>query len=352
MKKQGKDKFLQNGHFGVSVVVPMYNEEQNVSSTLSRIAAAFRAVGGDWEVIAVDDGSTDRTALSVLSFAEEEPRVRLVSYFPNRGRGWALRQGFAAANKEIIITADADLSYSEEYLLAMAQILQAHPEVDIVVASPYTKGGGVENVPFWRLMISRLGNKILGFAMKRGLATVTGMVRGYRRKVLEALELESEGKEIHLEILSRALGMGYRVLEMPAVLKARKLGKSKFKFTATAVSHILFSFHEKPVLLFGAVGLFLVLLSFGGAGYIFHLWREGDLNPTRPLVTLTVLAFLAGLATLFFGFLGTQLVHLKREIYRIQKTAKETFMKIEELSGGREQFDFQVRPEKKKKEKV
>jgi len=343
---------LQKQLYGVSVVVPMYNEEANVSTTLARISTAFRAVGGDWEVIAVDDGSTDRTALSVLSFAEEEPRVRLVSYFPNRGRGWALRQGFAASNKEILITADADLSYSEEYLLAMAQILQAHPEVDIVVASPYTKGGGVENVPFWRLWISKLGNRILGFAMKRGLATVTGMVRGYRRKVLEVLELESEGKEIHLEILSRALGMGYRVVEMPAVLKARKFGKSKFKFTATAVSHILFSFHEKPVLLFGAVGLFLVLLSFGGAGYIFHLWRGGDLNPTRPLVTLTVLAFLAGLATLFFGFLGTQLVHLKREIYRIQKTVKETFAKIEELSGGRERFDFQVRLEKRKKEKV
>ncbi|MCI0596071.1 MAG: glycosyltransferase [candidate division Zixibacteria bacterium] len=351
MKKR-QDNSLQKHLYGVSVVVPMYNEEQNVSSTLSRIAAAFRAIGGDWEIIAVDDGSTDRTALSVLSFAEKEPRVRLVSYFPNRGRGWALRQGFAASTKEIIITADADLSYSEEYLLAMAQILQAHPEVDIVVASPYTKGGGVENVPFWRLFISKLGNKILGFAMKRGLATVTGMVRGYRRKVLEALELESEGKEIHLEILARALGMGYRVLEMPAVLKARKLGKSKFKFTATAASHILFSFHEKPVLLFGAVGLFLVFLSFGGAGYIWYLWQKGNLNPTRPLVTLTVLAFLAGLATLFFGFLGTQLVHLKREIYRIQKTAKETIMKLEELSGGKERLDFQVRVEKRKREKV
>jgi len=352
MKKRHDNRSLQKQLYGVSVVVPMYNEEQNVSSTLSRIAAAFRAIGGDWEIVAVDDGSTDRTALSVLSFAEQEPRVRLVSYFPNRGRGWALRQGFAASTKEIIITADADLSYSEEYLLAMAQILQAHPEVDIVVASPYTKGGGVENVPFWRLFISKLGNKILGFAMKRGLATVTGMVRGYRRKVLEALELEAEGKEIHLEILARALGMGYRVVEMPAVLKARKLGKSKFKFTATAVSHILFSFHEKPVLLFGAVGLFLVLLSFGGAGYIWYLWQTGNLNPTRPLVTLTVLAFLAGLATLFFGFLGTQLVHLKREIYRIQKTAKETMMKLEELAGGKERLDFQLRVEKRKRERV
>ena len=140
--------------------------------------------------------------------------------------------------------------------------------------------------------------------------------------------------------------------EMPAVLKARKFGKSKFKFTATAISHILFSFHEKPVLLFGAVGLFLVLLSFGGAGFIWHLWREGNLNPTRPLVTLTVLGFLAGLATLFFGFLGTQLVHLKREIYRIQKTTKETILKLEELSGGRGQLDFQVRAEKRKREKV
>lgn len=350
MKKQAQ-KYLRNELFGVSVIVPMYNEEANVSTTLSRISSAFRMLGGDWEIVVVDDGSTDRTALSVMSFAEQEPCVRLISYFPNRGRGWALRQGFEASKKEIIITADADLSYSEEYLLAMAQILQAHPEVDIVVASPYTQGGAVENVPFFRLWISKLGNKILGFALKRGLATVTGMVRGYRRKVLETLELESEGKEIHLEILSRALGMGYRVVEMPAVLKARRLGKSKFKFTATALSHILFSFHEKPVLLFGIVGLVLMLLSFVGAGYILYLWKAGTLNPTRPLVTLTVMSFLSGLATLFFGFLGTQLVHLKREIYRLEKTTKETFLKLEGISGGPE-FAFDVKPANKKKENV
>lgn len=351
MKTKSPDRPPRSELYGASVIIPMYNEEANVSATLSKVASAFRAVGGDWEIIVVDDGSTDRTALSVLSFAEQEPRVRLVSYFPNRGRGWALRQGFAAAAKEIIITADADLSYSEEYLLAMAQILQAHPEFDIVVASPYTKGGGVENVPYLRLLISKLGNKILGFAMKRGLATVTGMVRAYRRKVLEALELESEGKEIHLEILSRALGMGYRVFEMPAVLRARRFGKSKFKFTATALSHILFSFHEKPVLLFGGVGLALVLFSFAGAGYIFHLWREGHLNPTRPLVTLTALSFLAGLGTLFFGFLGTQLVHLKRELYRLEKTARECYLKLEEIKGGAQEFEFEIKNLKRKRAK-
>lgn len=352
MKKRTDNRLLEKQLYGASVIIPMYNEEQNVSTTLSKVAAAFRAVGGDWEIIVVDDGSTDRTALSVLSFAEQEPGVRLVSYFPNRGRGWALRQGFAAAAKEIIITADADLSYSEEYLLAMAQILQAHPEFDIVVASPYTKGGGVENVPYIRLLISKLGNKILGFAMKRGLATVTGMVRAYRRKVLAALELESEGKEIHLEILSRALGMGYRVYEMPAILRARKFGKSKFKFTATALSHILFSFHEKPVLLFGGVGLALVLFSFIGAGYIAYLWQSGNLNPTRPFVTLTVLSFLAGLGALFFGFLGTQMVHLKREIYRLEKTARETYLKLEEMTGEAQEFEFEIKNVRRKKAKV
>jgi len=138
---------------------------------------------------------------------------------------------------------------------------------------------------------------------------------------------------------------------MPAVLKARRFGKSKFKFTATAASHILFSFHEKPVLLFGVVGLVLVALSLCGAGYIFYLWKAGTLNPTRPLMTLTVMAFLAGLATLFFGFLGTQLVHLKREIYRLEKTTKETFFKLEEMAGS-ERSDFEFKVVKKKKDKV
>lgn len=306
----------------VSVVVPMHNESANLPVTLARIAQALRLSGKSWEIIAVNDGSTDDTERKIQAFAREELNVRLVSYQPNHGRGYALRQGFAAARGEIICTTDADLSYGEEYLPAMVKVLQEHPEVDVVIGSPYMPGGKVEKVPKFREMISRAANKILGFALPGNLATVTGILRAYRRPSLEALGLESDGKEIHLEILSKAVAMGFGVAEMPATLWGRQKGKSKFKFRATSISHLLFSFFEKPMLLFGLVGLLLFSLAVLGGGYVIYLWQTGQLNPNRPLMTLIVILSLTGLQVLLFGFLGTQIVHLRREIYRLQRTTR------------------------------
>jgi len=216
-------------------------------------------------------------------------------------------------------------------------LLEQNQDIDLVVGSPYIEGGKAEGVPFLRLLISRLGNKILGFAMPSGscgkekLSTVTGVLRAYRRECIKSLELESIGKEIHLEILSKALSMGYRAIEMPAILKARSKGKSKFKFKATAFSHIIFSFFEKPIILFGLVGLFMIFLGFCGGVYVIYLWQKGSLNPNRPLMTLIVLLVISGIQVLLFGFLGTQLVHLRKEIYKIQRENKNLEEKINNL---------------------
>src|SRR5208337_3314788 len=97
--------------------------------------------------------------------------------------------------------------------------------------------GGVENVPFLRLWVSKLGNKILRQVMPNRIYTSTGIFRAYQRKVLDSLELESDGKEIHLEILSKAMALGFKVKEVPAILTSRKKGRSKFKFKKTTASH-------------------------------------------------------------------------------------------------------------------
>ena len=141
----------------------------------------------------------------------------------------ALRRGFKESKGEIVVSIDADLSYDPRYILDFVKTLKREQDIDFVLASPYMPGGGVQNVPFLRLWISKLGNKILRFAMPNRIYTSTGIFRAYRRKVLDSLELESDGKEIHLEILSKALALGYRVKEIPAILTGRKKGKSKFK---------------------------------------------------------------------------------------------------------------------------
>jgi len=315
----------------ISVVVPMFNEEQNVKTTLERLTRALDLLPRRWEIIVVDDGSTDQTGRLVREYSRLNRWVKLISYQRNQGRGKALRVGFSQAKGRIICTTDADLSYDEKYLLQMIEILDRNPDVDLVVGSPYARGGKAEGVPLLRLLLSRWGNKILGFAMKGGLSTVTGVLRAYRRECLNSLELESDGKEIHLEILSKALAMGYKVRELPATLKARTRGKSKFKFKATAVSHLVFSFFEKPMILFGGVGLFMLCLGFLGGGYIIYLWQKGTLNPNRPLMTLIVLLIIAGIQVILFGFLGTQLVHLRKEIYKVQRENKNLEERINQL---------------------
>jgi hypothetical protein len=149
--------------------------------------------------------------------------------------------------------------------------------------------------------------------------TFTGIFRAYRREVLNALELESEGKEIHLEILSRALGAGYRVKEVPAVLRSRKKGRSKFRLGQTALSHLLFSFNERPILVFGGLGLLLLAGGLIGGLYVSVLRFQGRLNPGRPLTTLVVILMLAGLQILSFGFIALQVGALRREIFKIQR---------------------------------
>ncbi len=335
----------QKKDIDISVVVPMFNEQENVKNTLDRLTQALDSIPKTWEIIVVDDGSTDQTKKLVKDYSHFNRWVKLISYPINQGRGKALRVGFAHAQGKIICTTDADLSYDERYILQMIEILDKNPDVDLVVGSPYAHGGEAEGVSLFRLLLSKWGNKILGFAMKGGLSTVTGVLRAYHKECISSLELESDGKEIHLEILSKALSMGYKAKELPATLKARTKGKSKFKFKATAVSHLIFSFFEKPIILFGAIGLFMLFLGFVGGTYIIYLWQKGTLNPNRPLMTLIVLLIVAGIQVLLFGFLGTQIVHLRKELYKIQRENKTLENKINNLPA-------KIEVEKKEPERV
>ena len=213
----------------LSVVIPMFNEADNAETTLGRVKEALAPFQGTFELIAVDDGSTDDTRTLLESLSEKDSTVKVVSYPRNKGRGKALRAGFKAATGEIVVSIDADLSYDPRYILDLVETLRTDTEVDFVLASPYMPGGGVKDVPFLRLWISKWGNRVLRLAMPNRIYTSTGIFRAYRRDVLDSLELESDGKEIHLEILSKAIALGYRVKEIPAILTARKKGKIKIQ---------------------------------------------------------------------------------------------------------------------------
>jgi len=306
----------------LTVIVPMYNEEENAETLVEKLNAVLDAAKGTSEILLVDDGSTDRTPQVAKQLADETPRVRVISYLPNRGRGFAMRQGFAAARGEIVVTIEADLSYDPTQILDLVEVLRSRPQTDIVIGSPYMRGGRTVGVPSKRLLLSRAGNRVLGYAMSSGLTTVTGMFRAYRRNVLRCLDLEADRKEIHLEILSKALALGFEASEVPAVLRGRSKGHSKLRLGRTIVSHLLFSFNERPFLLFGGVGLGILLLGLATGGYLIAEWATGKLNPDRPLVTLLVLLLFTGMQVLLFGFLGTQLASLRKDVYKIGRRVR------------------------------
>lgn len=312
----------------ISVIIPMYNEEDNVLRTLLEVNSVMNDYN-NYEIIVVDDGSTDDTFRLAEEFVSTHPHVHVYMQPVNMGMGRALRTGFEKADGDIIITIDADLSYNVSHINLIISELLNDETIDIVVGSPYMEGGAVKNVPFLRLFISKVANKFVGYSMSENLSTVTSVLRGYRREVLDSMELESNGTNINLEILSKAIATRYKIKEIPALLEGRELGKSKLKFRSKTISHVLFSLYEKPMILFGVMGLLLCLIGIVSGIYLFYEYILGTLDPTRPLMLFMVLMIISGIQILIFGFVATQISLLKREIYVVQKENKLLKNKLE-----------------------
>lgn len=245
----------------LSIIAPMFNEEENIAATVRRVREALAGFGGSWELAIVDDGSTDASRARAEAEAASDPRVRVVGYTPNAGRGKAIRTGFAAARGRFVVTVDFDLSYEPSHILRMHEALGREGGPDVVLVSAYMPGGTSEGVPFKRLLPSKLGNWLLRFAWPRRIYTSTCIVRGYRREALDKLALTEDGKEIHLEILSQAFDRGLRVEEIPGHLRARVAGKSKARLGSTMGSHLAFLARRRPWVCAGVVALGLAAIA-------------------------------------------------------------------------------------------
>ena len=299
----------------------MKDEEAVVAETTRRLSAAAETiVGGEWEILLVDDGSVDKTFALASEISMREPRVRVLKHSKNFGRGRALRTGFGAARGKVVMSVDADLTYDEHHVPKMWHALK-EGDADVILGSAYMPGGQVEGVSARRLLPSKVGNLILRFALDGRVYTSTCVLRAYRKEVLDAIDLESDGKEIHLEILERVWAAGYTVKEIPATLKGRQKGqgRSKSTFFPTVKSHLIFSFVTRPMVVFGAGGVGMIVAGLATGGHITWLWSTGRLNPERPLVVLMILLVLGGAQLLSFGFVVLQVGELRRELARVQR---------------------------------
>lgn len=313
----------------ISIVCPFYNEEAIIEKSITEILRSLETLVGPWELIVVNDGSNDGSADIVRRLAAIAPRLRMVGYDVNQGRGFALRTGIHHAKGDLIVTTEIDLSWGSDIVHRIVRTFREHPEADMVIASPHLPGGGYRNVHWRRVLLSTLGNYIIRSGLSYGVTMNTGMTRGYRREKIVTLPLEERGKEIHLEIVSKALAFGYRIVEIPAVLdwKSRKAvtnGKkraSRSNVPTLIRSHLLFSVLAAP---FRYIFLASCLLFAGSM--LFFAWAFYNLLTQNVAIFLAITGFFLGLfGFLVFavGILANQNSAVQRELWRLQARLQE-----------------------------
>ncbi|MEQ1873204.1 MAG: glycosyltransferase family 2 protein [Ilumatobacteraceae bacterium] len=266
----------------VTLLVPAYNEALKIMASLTAMYDYMGALSDTYrfELLVVDDGSTDETAEIVEAFARTRPEVRLLKQPANMRLGQALRDGFTASNGDIVVVFDSDLSYAVEHIGLMLETMDRE-HVAIVVASPYMKGGKTTDVPWNRAQMSKQVNKLLSAGSQYDLHTVTSMVRAYDGPFIRSLSLKSMGPEINTEILYKAQVMRARVIEVPAHLdwsdQAERIATRRvsLKFTTTSKLLVFASFLYRPIFFFMIPGLLLLLVSFWSGGSLaWTVWHE------------------------------------------------------------------------------
>ena len=206
----------------LSVVVPCFNEEATVAAVLDRVLASPYTA----EVIVVDDGSTDATADAVEKAAAEDDRIRLHRQGRNRGKGAALRRGFAEATAEFVIVQDADLEYDpSDWEVLLEPLLEGR--ADVVFGSRFVSSQPHRVLYFWH----SVGNKVLTLASNAFTnLNLTDMETGYkafRREVIQSIDLQEDRFGFEPEVTAKVAAGGWRVFEVGIAYSGRTYAEGK-----------------------------------------------------------------------------------------------------------------------------
>jgi glycosyltransferase involved in cell wall biosynthesis len=264
----------------VSVIVPAYNEEAILVESLTRLTEHLASLEDRyrWELVVVNDGSTDDTGQLAESFAATRPNIRILHHHVNFRLGQALRYAFNSTRGDYVAVIDCDLSYDPEHLTRMLYAIE-DSHARIVIASPYAKGGRTTNIPFGRRILSRSANWLLSHAAGGDLTTLTGMVRVYDGRFLRSLDLRATDSEINTEIVYKARILHARIVEIPAHLDwsftstgGTRRRAPNFRISRSTLSSLFSSFLFRPFVFFVLPGLILLAIALYSFGWcVWHV---------------------------------------------------------------------------------
>ncbi|MGQ9722646.1 MAG: polyprenol monophosphomannose synthase [Candidatus Jordarchaeum sp.] len=211
----------------LSIVIPTYNEVENIESLILSIERVFEDNSINGEIIVVDDNSPDGTADVVKKYTERFDNIRILERKEKKGLGYSYKDGFQAISGSVVMEMDADFSHNP---LDICRILRKCGDgFDVVIGSRYVKGGGIIGWGFIRRVFSFVANTLVDMLFRLGVKDNTSGFRAYKREALEAIlpNVKCNSYDFQVEMLIRAKEQGLTLKEVPIIFRERVRGKSK-----------------------------------------------------------------------------------------------------------------------------
>ena len=298
----------------LSIVIPVFNEEENIPLLADEIRRALEPQGIVYEVIAVDDGSTDGSWARLEAVRAADPRWILVALRRNFGQTAALSAGFDHARGEVIVPLDGDLQNDPADI---PRLLALAAEYDIVSGWRKNRQDRLLSRRLPSLLANWLISKVTGIHLHDYGCTL----KAYRREVVEHLRLYGE---MHRFIPAIASWMGITIVEVETHHRPRRFGRSKYGITRTVrvvldliTVKFLLSFATRPIQVFGMLGMGAVGIGVAIGAYLTSLKLFlGAQIGGRPLLFLAVLLIVVGVQFVVMGLLGEMLVRVYHESQR------------------------------------
>ena len=299
----------------ISVVIPVYNEKEGVAALHAELISVLKGLGEPFEIIFVDDGSTDGTPLELKKLAP----ARLLAFARNFGKSQALQAGFDATQGQYIFTLDGDLQDDPReipsFLLKMKE-----SGADLVCGWKQERQDS-----FAKRMVSKIANGLTGLFTNTTVHDMNCGFKLYRREVAKALDLYGD---MHRYIPAQVAALGFSITEVPVYHRPRKYGVSKygnfrrfFKSFFDFITLLLMRrFMDRPMHMFGIVGSVLSLVGLLILGYLGYIKIfAGAAIGNRPILLLGILLVVIGIQLFSSGFLGELLIrqNAARRLYTI-----------------------------------
>ncbi|MEA2053585.1 MAG: glycosyltransferase family 2 protein [Candidatus Thermoplasmatota archaeon] len=304
-----------------SIVIPVYNEEKNILPLYDKITSVMKDLG-DYEIVFIDDGSTDGTFEKIKKLNEKDEHIKCICFRRNFGKTPALMAGFEHAKGKVIITMDGDLQNDPEDIPKLVHMLGKY---DIVSGWRYNR----KDPWFRKKLPSKMSNAISRWITGLYIHDFNCALKAYKKEALQNLELYGE---MHRYIPAVLAWKGYCVGEMKVRHHERKHGKSKYgarRLMRGFFDLVNFKFwadySTRPLHFFGGIGSILFASGFFINLYLLLLKIfYGETLSNRPLLLLGVLLMIMGLQITFFGFLAEIMVReyytlSKKKVYNIKK---------------------------------